>query len=381
MRVRKERIEKEEDMFRHNQRFVGGFGWIGRVGLVVFLGFLPGSQAFSDVYVSNAGSAAVSVIDDTINAVVATIPVGNEPRNLAANALGTRVYVPNRNSDSVSVIDTSTRSVIATVTHADFYEPYAAAVTPDGTEVWIANKQGGGSTTGSVTIFSAATNTVSSTINDPCFSSPEGIVMNPVNARAYVVNRGNDTVCVVDTVSKAVLASVNVGAEPRYAVVTPDGASVYVSGSSLFKIDAATLVPSSIPGVSYGRNIALSNDGSKLYVALQSSSIAIVDTATNSTSTLTFAGASSTYGVAVVPGTSLGYVTDENSGEVEVFDTTTDTEITGVGIPIAVGRTPKAIVAVATRPAPEPIPTLSVVMLVLLTGMLALLGFRRLRLV
>ena len=53
-----------------------------------------------------------------------------------------------------------------------------------------------GNSVGSVTVISTAARAVTDVIDDECFSSPEGIATNPVNAQIYVVNRGADTVCV-----------------------------------------------------------------------------------------------------------------------------------------------------------------------------------------
>ena len=55
--------------------------------------------------------------------VVATTAVGREPRGVAINPSGTRVYVPNAGSNNVSVIDTSNNSVVATVPVGD--QPYS----------------------------------------------------------------------------------------------------------------------------------------------------------------------------------------------------------------------------------------------------------------
>jgi YVTN family beta-propeller protein len=63
-------------------------------------------------YVTNFNSSTVSVIDTATNAVVATVPVGNQPVGVAVNFTGTRVYVVNQNSNNVSVIDTATNAVI-----------------------------------------------------------------------------------------------------------------------------------------------------------------------------------------------------------------------------------------------------------------------------
>ena len=66
------------------------------------------------VYVSNAGSDTVSVINPSTNRVIATIPAGIRPSGVAITPDGVRAYVTNGKSDTVSIIDTATNQVIAT---------------------------------------------------------------------------------------------------------------------------------------------------------------------------------------------------------------------------------------------------------------------------
>ena len=48
----------------------------------------------------------VSVIDTASNAIIATIPVGKRPWNMALTPDGRKLYVANGRSNSISVIDT-----------------------------------------------------------------------------------------------------------------------------------------------------------------------------------------------------------------------------------------------------------------------------------
>ena len=66
-------------------------------------------------YVTNQGSATVSVIDLTSNQKTQDIAVGGEPYGIALTPDGTRAYVANSASNSVSVIDTASNSVVATI--------------------------------------------------------------------------------------------------------------------------------------------------------------------------------------------------------------------------------------------------------------------------
>lgn len=311
------------------------------------------------VYLSNVDGDTVSAIDPRSNAVVTHVSVGNEPRNLAPNPAGTRIYVPNRNSDTLSVVDTATNALVATVTDNSFAQPYAVAVTPDGSEVWVANKtdDGGGYGPGSVSVVSTSTNQVIDVIHDNesgCISSPEGIAMNPVKNEAYVASRGSDFLCVIDRSAKTILQAVDVAGEPRFAVVTPDGRYVYVSSpfGGVTKVDTDNSYSTvDVQGID-GRNMAITEDGKKVYVATQGTDLGIIDTTTDNVTFLDFGGVEgwgSTYAVTVVPGTNLGFVTDEDNDQVYVFDTSTDTEFTGTGLPIIDSgfATPRAITSVA----------------------------------
>jgi len=78
-------------------------------------------------YVSNARSASVSVIDLARGEIVATIPVGQRPWNMALTADGAKLYVANGRSNSVSVIDTHALARVADIAVGE--APWGVAVT------------------------------------------------------------------------------------------------------------------------------------------------------------------------------------------------------------------------------------------------------------
>ena len=53
---------------------------------------------------TNNGSNTVSVIKGASNTVVATVPVGPQPDDLAVNPVTNRIYVANTGDNTVSVI-------------------------------------------------------------------------------------------------------------------------------------------------------------------------------------------------------------------------------------------------------------------------------------
>jgi YVTN family beta-propeller protein len=365
-------------------------GIVRRTSLMVLGGLLlcarvAAAQPF--VYVANADSDDVTVINAASNTVATTLTVGNEPRNPGVSPDGSRVYVPNRFDDNVTVINGVTNTVITTITDASFDEPYSAAVSPDGKRVYVANKEGGGSSTGSVTVIDAATNTVVTTIDDTCFVSPEWVIFNPAMPRAYVVNRQGDSVCVVNTTNNSVVGTaISVGSAPRSAVVTCDGAFVYVANNSgspdISKIRTSDNSVSNINFTGGGgspRNMSITPDNRKIYVGLQNPSLGIIATATDTASSVALSGGDSTYGTAVIPDGSRVFVTDEDDDEVEVVAVATNTQFTGVGFPIPAGNTPRGIATQFSCVKPRSVPALAPSWLTVAAALLTTFGFMRVR--
>jgi YVTN family beta-propeller protein len=68
------------------------------------------------VFVSNGGDATVSVFDVASLSIVATVPVGQRPWNMALTPDGKKLYVACGRSGVVSVIDTERNLKLTDVT-------------------------------------------------------------------------------------------------------------------------------------------------------------------------------------------------------------------------------------------------------------------------
>jgi YVTN family beta-propeller protein len=100
-------------------------------------------------------------------------------------------------------------------------------------------------------------------------------------------------------------------------------------------IDTATnTVTATVPEVGGRPGVAVTPDGTRVYVANGPSSVSVIDTATN-TVTATVGVGDGPFGVAVTPDGARVYVTNENSADVSVVDTATNTVIATVGVGIA----------------------------------------------
>jgi YVTN family beta-propeller protein len=124
--------------------------------------------------------------------VVDTIPVGTFPFDVAFNPDNGFLYVANAGSNTVSVIDPATNTVVATITVGG--SPIGIAFNPDNGFMYVANS---GSNT--VSVINPVTNTVVATI--PVGATPFGIAFNPDNGFLYVTNQGGNTVSVIAPLS------------------------------------------------------------------------------------------------------------------------------------------------------------------------------------
>ncbi|HKY44653.1 MAG TPA: YncE family protein, partial [Pyrinomonadaceae bacterium] len=266
----------------------------------------------------------------------------------------TRAYVVNAHSDSVSVIDTATFSVIATIPVGS--SPSDVAVTPNGRFVYVANFFGN-----SVSVISAATNTVVATI--PMGTFVRGMAMNPNGSFAYVLGGSSANISVIDTATNTVVSTIPVSSASKLAIA-PSGNLGYVTHGAFIKgvtvINTATnSVVTHIPiPVDVTDAPAVTPDGAFLYVTCQSFStgpkLAVIDTATNTLVALVPLPGNFAPGIAITPNGALAYVASNGGGvccdsgrlpsSVSVIDTATNTEVANVPFgslsPLAVAVTP-----------------------------------------
>ena len=285
-------------------------------------------------WVTNTTSDTVSVIDTETNTVIATIPVGDGPMGVALTPDGTRAYVTNSNDDTVSVIDTASRTVITTIPVGD--GPRGVAITSDGQRVYVTN-----SLADSVSAISVTSNTVFDTIALPAGARPLGILIprdqgqdegagttsfgldeittfgtNPgdidfhvldnsipigdgpkggadkseggVFTRAYITLENVDKVAVLDVTVEpnVVIKNIAVGDQPAGVAITPDGSRLYVANGGANTVSVInTSTNAVIKTITVGSNpksVAVTPDGARVYVTNQgSNTVSVIDTATN----------------------------------------------------------------------------------------------------
>ncbi len=305
------------------------------------LSFHPGGQL---VYCSNgrSGSDDISVIQVSDNTVIATIPVGTNPRGMAFTPDGTFGYVANRNSDNVSKINCITQNVVATIPLTGGVDPMDIVVTPDGKYAYVATKYGG------IDIIDIASDLVVGTVAGVigCHS----IIGTPDGRYLYVtegdgINTGGVAVRVIETASNTVVDAIALN-NPHAMAITQDGSKIYVANKNVNQIaviDVATnTVISTISDLAFTSGwgvwgIALSPDDEYVYLNMPwggSPNYAVIETATENVVATFDVPGNSGFEIATLRSGLPWLTAAPDSGSVPPGgDTTITVQLNGFGLP------------------------------------------------
>ncbi len=320
-------------------------------------GYQNSSITGSYAYITSSDTDTVAIIDtltDNVTNIVDTETFtntdirngGDSPYGVAVTPDGTEVYVTNTNSGTVSVIDTVTNSVVAIVDVKGYAR--GIAVNPTGTKVYVASDfmdyDSERATHGIVSEIDTATKTVTATIKVGV--NPYGVAVSPNGTEIYVVNRDSSTISIVDTTTKKFKATIPVGDGDYYypynnegptgVAIAPDGKKLYVTSyvygnAAVFVINTTTeTITETIKVGTEPNGIAVNPDGTKVYVANSgSSTVSVIDTSTNNVTATVNVG-KGPYGIAVTPDGMKVYTTNYRDNTVSVIDTSTNTVINTV---------------------------------------------------
>lgn len=245
------------------------------------------------LYVSSAGTDdqigplnRVLVIDPATKQTVDEIdlaPAGSndktQPWRFAVSPDGRDVYVLNRQIDTVSRIDTATNTVIATIPFGDG-TPDATSqgmgITPDGTRIYVVDH-------GNLQVISTETNQVVDTVIGVPWTPPPvedatnilgTISFLPNGSRAYATVQLNPNQLVIDTdpaspTYNTVIDTVNIGVYPNNVSVSPDGSLAYVTAydGDVYVIDTVTnALIETVPTAGASRRLVFRPDGTAYVV-------------------------------------------------------------------------------------------------------------------
>jgi|GEM_PF-6630013 len=161
---------------------------------------------------------ALNAASNPANAILGYVDVGNKPVALAVSATSSLVYVVNRSQNNLAVVDVNIpASPVVRAKRAVGEEPEGLALLHDGSKLYVTNSE---SNTVSVLQVQSGSPYLTLIANIPVGKKPSGIALTPPGTFsdqpfAYVANRKDNTVSVIDTTIDQVIATIPVGKGPK----------------------------------------------------------------------------------------------------------------------------------------------------------------------
>ena len=267
-------------------------------------------------------------------AVVATVPLGSPAGDgLAIDRANNSLFVSKPAANVVSVIDLTSNTVKATIPIPG--SPGRMAVDPVAHRVYVVTSSS------TLTVFDTTTNTVVDTIGG--LSNPIGVAVDPGTHTVYVANYVSQTVSVIDTTaSPATVANTDiVGSRPWAIAVDPISHPAYVAtlfGGTVAVISGTTIVKT-LGGFIGPIQVTVDPSTQHAYVINNNSdNVSVIDTTTD-TGAASFTAGSGPSDIAVDPRTHTAFVTNRNDDTVSVIDQDSNTVVDTV----PVGETPVTV--------------------------------------
>lgn len=236
----------------------------------------------NEIYVVNAGSDSVSVIDAQTNQVTATIGVHRKPFFISVSPDGRTAYVANSGSNTVSVLDLDKRREVATAATGE--GPGLARLSPDNRTLVVSNR-----TAGSISVFSVAASADHPLRLREAFPNCPGatdIAILPDSTKAFVACSATHRIMALwlgvpaDTwrgkqdeslQTDHLLTFLDVGTTPTHLTVKPDGGELFSTNfgaNSLSEISAWTNeVEGTYTGFMQPSRAIIGRDNSTLWIS------------------------------------------------------------------------------------------------------------------
>ena len=159
---------------------------------------------------------SISVIDTATFTLIDVIAMQFSPDAIIVSPDGSRVYASHYNKNAISAIELVSNS--HTLIGLDD-APLDIAVSPDGDQLYATNLH-------SLALIDTATNVAESV---PIGDLPRRLHISGDGKQAYITDFGHHCVWVLDTVSKAVITTVDLGRDPEALALGADEQFLYVA--------------------------------------------------------------------------------------------------------------------------------------------------------
>ena len=310
--------------------------WISNLCYLILIS-MQSVWAAPFAYIPCQNDNIVSIIDMSNNTVIKTLTV-DKPFNAAVTPDGSRVYISSWYT--ITVIDGNSNQTVDTFDLPQYYlngnyktpEIQDLAVSPDGLWLYAA--------------ISGAIGVINTQVGDfetivPVGQIPSHIAISPDGDRVYVTNIEMDkTLVVMDTTNNTVIKTIDsmTGIVPHTLVVSADNSKLYVGTwfDGIKVIDTENYQTLATIPISDSEDIAISPDNAYLYIA-KFGTIYVIDSTThqiirNFSSSFTTNGLA-TYIEVTSDGSRLYGLSDRSDdNRVVVFDTSTGNVIDSITV-------------------------------------------------
>ncbi len=266
-------------------------------------------------WVALKGVSQIAKFNTQTNALMATYSTGGgiAPVHMAASVDGNWLYVNNKNSDQIVKMSTADGNIAASYTFGGApslgYTPHDIDIASNG-QVWVTDQ-----VNGVVSVLDANLNGIVNNIT--VGNNPIQLAFSNDGSDAYVSNFDDNTVSVIDVLSQTETLAFDMGGGgamgPMGAVVSPDGSTLWLSGTAGAAVHAHSLADNGTTyaettGLLGAHGLDISDDGKYLYTSIffdgtstSRDAIAVIDAATSTEVTRFYTpGANGLHGLAYV---------------------------------------------------------------------------------
>jgi YVTN family beta-propeller protein len=262
----------------------GGIRSVDSIGLFWTPDAIAYDSGKGELFVTELGDAAVSVISDATNTMVATIPVDPYPGGIAYDSGKGELFVADSGSSpnyygNVSIISDATNSVVDTIPLRD---PIGVAYDDASGLVFVTDGGFAPYFYGNLSVISDVTDSVVTTV--PLGSYPTGVVYDSGTEQVFVLNN-NDRVTIISALNDTLVRNVPESSTPTSVLYDGMSGEIYVGtyGNVSVISDANDTVVANISLGLGPKDLTYDSGDREVYVSNQGlNDVSVIDTATHS---------------------------------------------------------------------------------------------------
>jgi YVTN family beta-propeller protein len=264
-------------------------------------------------------------INDLWLATAVVFPVVQARAQAPARPTGT-IITSNMNDNTATVIDAATERVLATLPTGE--GPHEVAISRDGRWAAVSNYGVRGKPGSTITVIDIARRSVDRTIDLHEYQRPHGMAFFPGDTLLAVTSEASKAVLIVDFRSGRVTRTIPTNARASHMVaMSANGerlATANIADATIALLQAAAPdAGKAVRVAAQPEGITISPSGSMVWVGSNRDSVVLVVDVDRAAVTDTIRGFGLPYRLAISPDARLAVITDPAKAEVRVFDVAT----------------------------------------------------------